>query len=290
MTDAECYRCGWVVSDLHTFCAWCGADIYEAGVSVEEPLKAPRGFRFDAFCDGGCGGGVQYPMPYCPWCGEDQAWDDESFEGTCPHCDRGVDDWMDICPWCGFDATGRDLVARALTRVRRLLLISRIKDWGYRALLRPGISGVDPRTPKIIELDRSYVVGARSRDEVSWPMLVGLICHELGHSFLYHHWALTRTEEFFRIFGEAHKAYRVRDDGWVAFERRRMSGANAQHVTAYAARHPLEDFAEVFRFYVTRRGRMRQLLADLGHLRKDVVVYEKFLFLHRFVRSLRGWR
>ncbi len=278
------------MSDVHSHCPWCGSDIYEEQISAEEPLKAPKGFRFDAWCDWGCGGGVQYPMPHCPWCGREQTWDDGAYEGTCPHCDRGVDDWMDVCPWCGFDATGRDMIARALTRVNRLLLVSRIRDWGYRVLLRPGVSGVDPRAPRIIELDRSYVFGAWRRDEIPWTLLVGLVCHELGHSFLYHHWSWTRTEAFRRVFGEVHKAYRVRDDTWVSFHRRRVSLGNSQHVTAYAATHPLEDFAEVFRFYVTRRGRMKELLAELGHRRKDVVVYEKFLLLHRLVRSLRGWR
>ncbi|MBE0591014.1 MAG: putative zinc-binding metallopeptidase [Gemmatimonadales bacterium] len=290
VTDAECYYCGWVVSDLFAFCPWCGSDIAEEGVTSATPLKAPRGFRFDAWCDWGCGGGVQYPMSYCPSCGGEQEWDDPYLEGHCPHCDRGVDDWMDICPWCGFDATGQDLVARALTRVRRLLLVSRIKDWNYRVLLRPGVSGVAPKTPKIIEIDRSYVVGARRRDEIPWTLLVGLICHELGHSFLYHHWTFTRTDAFKRVFGEVGKAYRVSDDTWVDFYRHRVSVGNAQYVTAYAATHPLEDFAEVFRFYVTRRGKMKELLAELGRSRKDIIVYEKFLLLHRFIRSLRGWR
>jgi hypothetical protein len=58
-------------------------------------------------------------------------------------------------------------------------------------------------------------------------------------------------------------------------------------VTAYAANHPQEDFAETFRFYVTRRGRMRELLGEMGQKRKGVVVYQKFLELHRLVRSLR---
>ncbi len=290
ITGAECYYCGWVVSDLHSFCPWCGSTIEEEGVSAEVPLKAPKGFRFDAWCDWDCGGGVQYPMLFCPWCGGEQEWEDTQFEGACPHCDRGVNDWMEVCPWCGFDATGRDLIDRALTRVRRLLLVSRIKDWNYRVLLRPGVSGVDPRAPKIVEIDSSYVVGVQRRDEIAWPLLVGLICHELGHSYLYHNWHLARSETFKRVFGEVHKAYRVSDDTWVDFYRRRVSLGNAQYVTAYAATHPLEDFAEVFRFYVTRRGRMKELLAELGRRRKDVLVYEKFLFLHRFIRSQRGWR
>ncbi|NIR27745.1 MAG: hypothetical protein GWN84_00070, partial [Gammaproteobacteria bacterium] len=76
-------------------------------------------------------------------------------------------------------------IPRALTRIRRLLTVSRIRDWGYRVVLRPGVSGVDPRYPKIVEIDQDYVVGQR-RDEIPWSVLVGLVCHELGHSFLYH--------------------------------------------------------------------------------------------------------
>jgi hypothetical protein len=228
-------------------------------------------------------------MAYCPWCGRDQEWDDEQFEGSCPHCGRGVDDWMDTCPWCGQDATGRDLIPRALRRVRRLLLVSRIRDWGYRVLLRPGVSGVDPRYPKIVEIDQSYVTGVRRRDEIPWSTLVGLICHELGHSFLYHHWSWTRTEGFRHAFGEVDKAYRVSDSTWVAMERRRVTQTHPHHVTTYATTHPQEDFAETFRIYVTRRGRMRELFAELGHKRKEVIVYEKFLEMHYFLRSLRGW-
>ena len=75
-------------------------------------------------------------------------------------------------------------------------------------LLRPGISGVDPRYPKIVEIEQRYVVGKQRQDEISWTMLVGLITHELGHSFLYHHWDWTRTRRFRRAFGEVDKAYR----------------------------------------------------------------------------------
>jgi len=256
-TGAECYRCGWVVSDKFSFCPWCRANIYEAGSSSDEPLRAPKGFKFDAKCDWGCGGGVQYPMPWCPWCGK--------------------------------DASGQDLIPRALTNVRRLLTASRLAPWHYRILLRPGVSGVDPRWPKRVEIEQRYVVGKRKRDEIPWSMLVGLIAHELGHSFLYHHWIWTRTESFRHAFGRVDKAYRVRDDTWVDFQRRRVTTTHPDHVTAYAATHPQEDFAETFRFYVTRRGRLRELFAELGGKRKGVIVYEKFLALHHYVRSLRGW-
>jgi Putative zinc-binding metallo-peptidase len=288
ITGAECYNCGWVVSDKFSSCPWCGIDIHEAGASSEEPLLAPKGFRMDARCDWGCGGGVQYPMPYCPWCGHEQSWSDEKYEGECPHCSRGVDDWMNTCPWCGSDATGRDLIPRALRRVRRLLLVSRVKDWGYRVLLRPGISGVDPRYPKIVEIEQKYVVGKRRRDEISWTMLVGLISHELGHSFLYHNWAWTHTDSFRRAFGEVDKIYRGMDDTWVYFQRREVAIAPTNHVSAYASRHPQEDFAETFRFYLTRRGRLGDLFREFGRKRKGVVVYEKFLVLRDYLRQIRN--
>lgn len=288
VTEAECYKCGWVVSDHYSYCPWCGSDIYEEGYSAEEPMKAPKGFRSNSRCDWGCGGGVQYPMPHCPWCGKDQGWDDEGYDGPCPHCRRGVNDWMVTCPWCGGDPTGQDLIPRALRRVRELLRASRIKDWNYRVVLRPGVSGVDPRFPKIIEIDWDHVLNARGRDEIPWTTLVGLICHEAGHSFLYHHWGWTRTPAFKRVFGEVHKAYRVRDDTWVDMQRRRVSKTKAEYVSAYASNHPLEDFAETFRFYVVRRGRMRELLAELGQKRKAVIVYEKFLALDHYLRQVRS--
>jgi len=196
---------------------------------------------------------------------------------------------MATCPWCGGDATGRDLIPRALRRVRRLLLVSRVSDWGYRVLLRPGVSGVDPRYPKIIEIEQKYVVGKRRRDEIPWTLLVGLLTHELGHSFLYHHWRWTRSAQFTRAFGEVDKAYRGMDNTWVNFQRRGVATTPVDYVSAYAARHPQEDFAETFRFYLTRRGRLRELFAELGRKRKGVIVYEKFLALHEQVRALRGW-
>jgi predicted amidophosphoribosyltransferase len=289
-TGAECRYCRWMVSDRHSYCPWCGRDIADHDSSAE-PLRAPKGFRFERRCKR-CGGGLMYPMQHCPWCGKEQAhtWRYEHFQNVCPSCDRGVDDWMDSCPWCGLDATGRDLIPRALRRVRRLLVVSRVTPWQYRVLLRPGVSGVDPEAPKVIEIDRRYVIGKRRRDDISWNLLTGLILHELGHSFLYHHWTWTRTGRFRRAFGEVRKAYRVADEHWVDFERRRIATTLPEHVSVYAGTHPQEDFAETFRFYVTRRGKLRELFGEFGTKRKAVVLFEKFLVLHDYVRSLRGWR
>jgi len=283
-TETTCDECGWSVAPSFAWCPWCGTERDAEPVA----LRAPRGFRLDVPCDYRCGGRVQYPMEHCPTCGRVQGWNEEKrYEGNCAACLRGVDDWMDWCPWCGQDATGQDRIQRALTRARRLLLVSRIRPWDYRVLLRPGISGVDPRFPTIVEIDRRYAAGRR-RDEIPWPMLTGLIVHELGHSFLYHHWEWARSARFRSVFGEVTKAYRVRDDGWVDFQRRRVAVAPTDHVSLYAAEHPEEDFAETFRFFVARHGRLRDVFADLGRKHKGVVVYEKFLVLRDYVREVRG--
>jgi hypothetical protein len=289
VTGAECGTCRWMVPARSSFCPWCRADLHEEGVSSPRPLRQPKGFRMDARCDARCGGGVQYPMAFCPWCSAPQSWDDTNqFDGECPRCWRGVDDWMDTCPWCGQDATGRDLLAPGEREVRRLLRITGITDWGFRLLLRPGGSGVAPGSPKIIEINREHLLGI-PRGQVPWPRVVGLIAHELGHSFLFHHWRWTRGERFRRVFGKVDKAYRVDEDTPVYFDRRRVMYEPVDHVSVYAATHPLEDFAETFRIYVTRRRRLRELFAELGRKRKGVKVFEKFLLLHDHVRSLRGW-
>jgi hypothetical protein len=289
VTGRECHTCGWMVPGRASFCPWCQADLREDGVASGKPVREPKGFRMDARCDARCGGGVQYPMAYCPWCSEAQSWDDtDQFEGECPRCFRGVDDWMDTCPWCGQDATGRDLIAPAEREVRRLLRVAGIKDWGYRLLLRPGGSGVAPTSPKIIELNRDHVLAVRRRADVPWPLITGLIAHELGHSFLFHHWRWTRDDRFRRVFGSVDKAYRIDEDVPIRFDVRRVVIDPVDHVSAYAATHPQEDFAETFRLYLTRKRRLRELFAELGRKRKGVRVFEKFLLLHDHVRSLRG--
>ncbi|HEV8264358.1 MAG TPA: putative zinc-binding metallopeptidase [Gemmatimonadales bacterium] len=288
ITNAECRYCGWLVSDSYSFCPWCGRDITDRD-SSPEPLKRPKGFKFERRCRR-CSGGLMYPMQFCPWCGRGQRWPYREYQNVCPHCDRGVDDWMHTCPWCGEDATGRDLIRQGLARARGFLVAARIKVWHYRILLRPGVSGVSHLAPKVIEIERRYVTVKRRRDEISWNMLTGLILHELGHSFLYHHWSWTRTGRFRRAFGEVRKVYRVADEHWVDFERRRVTTTLPNFVTAYAATHPQEDFAETFRIYVSRRGRLRELFTEFGRKRKGVILFEKFLVLHDFVRSLRGWQ
>ena len=66
-----------------------------------------------------------------------------------------------------------------------------------------------------------------------------------------------------------------------------IARASRSTSSGYAATHPLEDFAETFRFYVIRRGRLKELLAEIGRKGKGVAVFEKFLTLHYFLAELR---
>jgi hypothetical protein len=120
--------------------------------------------------------------------------------------------------------------------------------------------------------------------------MVGLITHELGHSFLYHHWRFARSQRFHDAFGDVDKAYRGVDESWVSFRKRNLSTTPVNHVTAYASKHPQEDFAETFRFYVIGRGRLKDLLAEIGRLGKGVSVYEKFLTLDNYLQEVRARR
>jgi hypothetical protein len=285
-TGAECVQCGWAVSPLHRFCPWCRAAIGRAGAMSPVPLPDAPGFRRDAACDWACGGGVQYPMPWCPWCGRDQDWDAEGFEGVCTHCSLGVDDWMRVCPWCGRDPSGGELIRPALERVDQLLQASGIPPWSWRVLLRPGVSGVDPAFPRIVEINRAWVVGKRPAD-VPWTLLVGLIAHELGHSFLYHHLDWARSEPFRQAFGDVDLPYRVPDDVPVEFHHHRVPANPVHHLTTYARYHPQEDFAETFRYYVTRAAGLEALAAELDRRRKAPAVLRRFLVLDAYVRSLR---
>src|SRR5207248_1512598 len=53
-TGAECYYCGWIVSDAFSFCPWCGRDITDEA-SSPEPLKA-QGLELPRAAPAGCVG------------------------------------------------------------------------------------------------------------------------------------------------------------------------------------------------------------------------------------------
>ena len=258
ITGAECYRCGWMVSDTFSWCPWCGVDIYEEGrrqrgaAAGAERLPARRPLRLGLRRRRAVPDGVlSLVRPSA------RSWnEDDLFEGNCPHCAprrRRLDEHLPLVRRRRHRARPHPAGARPRAPPAAGLAASR--DWGYRVLLRPGVSGVDPKYPKIVEIEQRYVVGKRrtGRDPVD-------------HAGRAHHatsWVTASSittgsgpgpDRFRRAFGEVDKAYRGMDDTWVYFQRRRVAIAPPNHVSAYAAKHPQEDFAETFRFYVTRRG------------------------------------
>ncbi len=250
------------------------------GVLLEKPLKAPRGFRMDARCDWGCGGGVQYPMSNCPWCGRKQSLERRGrVRGRLPplraRCGR-LDELLPLVrpgrhrPRS--DSPGAHAGAAAAAGRHGY----GTGDTGYcsgRDL------GVDPRWPKIVEIEQRYVVGRRSRDEIPWTMLVGLITHELGHSFLYHHWDWTRTRRFSHAFGEVDKAYRGMDNSWVYFQRRSVAIAPRDFVsrTRRSIRRRTSRDVSVLRHPA---GAAAGALRGVRPEAEGRDLYEKFLVLH----------
>ena len=225
-------------------------------------------------------------MAYCPWCSEEQDWGAGPFEGVCPSCNGGVGDWMPWCPWCGKDAAGGDRLRPALERVERLIAAVGLGDWGYRVLLRPGVSGVDPEHPRIVEINRGLVL-RRPMDQSEWDTLVGLIIHELGHSYLYHQLAWGRSVAFRQAFGDVDLPYDVPDTVDVEFGKPRFSRTPSGHASHYGQSHPQEDFAETFRYYVLRGGQLADLLSEARRTGKVEQVGERFRLLDAFVRAAR---
>ena len=70
--------------------------------------------------------------------------------------------------------------------------------------------------------------------------------------------------------------------------RQRAGGGNV-YLLAGGTAVELSPGSPLAGHYLTRRRRLRELFAELGRKRKAVKVFEKFLLLHDYVRSLRGW-
>jgi hypothetical protein len=126
----------------------------------------------------------------------------------------------------------------------------------------PGASGVTGHDRGIITLDLSEA-DERHRDELrrnlgeSFRTLIGHLRHEVGHYYFAQ--LVSQREEiadFRSLFGDERNDYSSALDEHY---RRTRTGADeadsSRFVTAYAAAHPLEDWAETFAHYLhTRDG------------------------------------
>ena len=120
----------------------------------------------------------------------------------------------------------------------------------------PGASGVTGHDRGIITLDLSEA-DERHRDELrrnlgeSFRTLIGHLRHEVGHYYFARLVTPDEVAEFRSLFGDERIDYSTALD--EHYHRARTGGDEADlslFVTAYAAAHPLEDWAETFAHYL----------------------------------------
>jgi hypothetical protein len=73
-----------------------------------------------------------------------------------------------------------------------------------------------------------------------------ILRHEFGHAYAHTHPKKMKNKTFERVFGGPHEIDSALGQEYDP----------ARHVTEYAANMPLEDFAEVFMFYVKHKGKL----------------------------------
>jgi len=132
---SDCSRCGGPMTELMSYCPWCGTHRKKHKGSVSFPARCRRcgrgvksDWRFCAWCYGPA---IQEPgtheysdvryaarcqnpactrrelmpfMRYCPWCRTKvkRAWRVEPSRDKCTRCRWGVlTDYWSYCPWCG---------------------------------------------------------------------------------------------------------------------------------------------------------------------------------------------
>lgn len=118
----------------------------------------------------------------------------------------------------------------------------------------PGEGGITGHLDGVVTLDLAetddfHRDDLRRRLGESFRTVVGHLRHEIGH----HYWGrlvgqADSLHRFRRLFGDERENYRA------AVERHYLGGSDAwdrtRFVTAYAASHPLEDWAETFAHYL----------------------------------------
>jgi hypothetical protein len=101
--NPSCEACGAPSHRSFNHCWGCGESFEE-----NHPARtSARGYLLDYACDAaGCGGGVAWLMSYCPWCGEEQAWQhsEEGEDVECAACETALDRAWAYCVYCGEQA------------------------------------------------------------------------------------------------------------------------------------------------------------------------------------------
>jgi hypothetical protein len=93
--------------------------------------------------------------------------------------------------------------------------------------------------------------------------------HEYAHGIAYCHNHLVSKRLFTKVFGAPHDS-----DQTVAY-------CDQSHVTAYAASHPMEDFAEVFMYFLKYKGKLPRRWSGFPRIVK------KWKYIESLCRKLR---
>ena len=118
----------------------------------------------------------------------------------------------------------------------------------------PGEGGITGHSAGVVTLDLAET-DDRHRDELRvrlnepFRTVIGHLRHEIGH----HYWSVLVRDggsetSFRRLFGDERVDYRTAVEAYYAGDR--PAWDPSVHLTAYAASHPLEDWAETFAHYL----------------------------------------
>jgi len=258
----HCDRCGAVLTFASLTCPACKADIGylsdQRTLRVLVPDDGTAAFRLD-----GDDHGRAAPMWRCM----NSAWGcnwmlpADSGDTWCRSCrltrgrpDVGRPDAIEA--WTAAEAAKRRLVHQLDELALPIEIKSESKPDGFLfdLVYLPGEGGITGHLDGVVTLDLAET-DERHRDDLRrrlgepFRTVIGHLRHEIGH----HYWArlVGQTDDlkaFRRLFGDE------RDDYTQAVERYYASAGDGwdrtRFVTAYAAAHPLEDWAETFAHYL----------------------------------------
>ena len=101
--NLECKECGSEITAQFNYCYACGWEVPKRVMLFPrktKPVKFVKTFSLKHECDNDeCDGLLGDYMYFCPWCGEEQAW--EYGEYKCQACENLIDEDSSYCPFCG---------------------------------------------------------------------------------------------------------------------------------------------------------------------------------------------
>jgi hypothetical protein len=254
----RCDRCGHVVDFSAHECGSCGAELgyvsERQSIAVLATSSKPATFEIDTV-DGrfwrclNAAWGCNWMLPAdsdTPWC--------RSCRLTRGRPDEARPDA--VAAWMIAEAAKRRLVHQLDTL--GLPIEGRSSEdpdgLAFDLVHLPGEGGITGHSEGVVTLDLAET-DDRHRDELRvrlnepFRTVIGHLRHEIGH----HYWSVLVRDRgcetsFRRLFGDERVDYRTAVEAYYVGNR--PAWDPTVHVTAYAASHPLEDWAETFAHYL----------------------------------------